>query len=60
MRVTFLKKLIILSAMVCRKCHGFKVFGDKCWFYWDGKKRCSQFRGFPEEEPRFEFVEDDL
>jgi len=45
--------------MVCKKCHGFKVFGNKCWFYWDGKKKCSQFRGFPEEEPRFESIDDD-
>jgi len=39
---------------VCDKCHTFKVFGKKCWFFWEEKKACSQFRRHPEEEPRFE------
>jgi len=28
-------------------------FGEKCWFYWEDKKTCTQFRKSPESEPSF-------
>ena len=42
---------------VCDKCHTHKVFGNKCWFYWEHKKKCSQFKNTAEDEPHF-FGED--
>ncbi|MBI4145996.1 hypothetical protein HY489_01515 [Candidatus Woesearchaeota archaeon] len=38
---------------VCENCHSFKVFGSKCWFFWEGKKTCSQFKRSSEDEPQF-------
>ncbi len=38
---------------VCDNCHAYKVFGNKCWFYWEHKKSCSQFKRTPEDEPHF-------
>ena len=26
----------------CEKCSLFKEFGNKCWFFWEHKKDCSQ------------------
>lgn len=42
---------------VCEECHSYKVFGEKCWFFWNSKKSCSQFRGQPMEEPRFRSID---
>ncbi len=42
---------------VCEECHSYKVFGEKCWFFWGSKKSCSQFRGQPLEEPKFRSVD---
>ncbi len=42
---------------VCKNCHAFKVFGEKCWFYWERKKSCSQFKQSPEDEPHFFAIE---
>ncbi|HLF54564.1 MAG TPA: hypothetical protein VI612_02495 [Candidatus Nanoarchaeia archaeon] len=38
---------------VCENCHSYKIFGKKCWFYWEDKKTCSQFKKAPEDEPQF-------
>ena len=38
---------------VCDNCHSFKVFGKKCWFYWEGKRTCTQFRKSDDSEPEF-------
>ena len=27
---------------LCKGCDQWQVFGGKCWFYWDGKKECTQ------------------
>lgn len=42
---------------ICKTCHSFKVFGEKCWFYWERKKACSQYRHTPEDEPHFFSIE---
>ena len=42
---------------VCKHCHAFKVFGEKCWFYWEGKKSCSQFKRSEADEPQFCSIE---
>lgn len=39
---------------VCENCHTFKVFGEKCHYHWNDKKKCSQFRKSAEDEPHFE------
>jgi hypothetical protein len=26
----------------CRECFHFKRFKEKCWFYWENKKECTQ------------------
>jgi len=26
----------------CRDCFHFKKFREKCWFYWENKKHCTQ------------------
>lgn len=28
--------------MVCKSCANYKIFKEKCWYYWEGKKECSQ------------------
>jgi len=38
---------------VCKNCHSYKVFGNKCWYFWEGKKSCSQHRSSQEQEPKF-------
>lgn len=44
--------------MVCKDCHSFKIFGNKCWFFWENKKTCSQHRKSPESEPDFKTIEE--
>ncbi len=45
---------------ICEKCHMFKVFGKKCWFFWEEKKTCSQFREAAEQEPHYASVDEPL
>ena len=40
------------SMSVCDDCHNFKTFGKKCYYYWEKKKICSQFKNAPEAEPQ--------
>ena len=35
------------------ECASWGRFKDKCWFYWDGKKECSQFRDDLLSEPKY-------
>ena len=42
---------------VCKECAAFKVFGEKCWFYWERKKACSQFKRTDADEPHFCSIE---
>jgi len=42
---------------VCKHCHAFQVFKDKCWYYWDGKSACSQFKQHAGSEPGFVSIE---
>jgi len=37
--------------MVCEHCHNYKVFGKKCWYYWEGKQSCSQYKKGAGNEP---------
>ena len=45
---------------VCRNCWNFKVFGKRCWYFWENKSKCSQYREFADEEPRFKVDEAEL
>ena len=27
---------------LCKECLNFKDFGEKCWYFWNEKKDCSQ------------------
>lgn len=38
---------------VCDSCFNYKAFGKKCWFYWECKSQCSQFKDAPEEDIKF-------
>jgi len=38
---------------VCEHCQNYKIFGNKCWFYWEHKRACSQFKKTMEDEPHF-------
>jgi len=44
-------------ATVCEHCHTFKLFGEKCWFWWQEKKTCSQFRRAQEDDPHVQSVD---
>jgi len=39
--------------MVCKNCQSFKVFGEKCWYYWQKKSACSQHAQTLGEEPKY-------
>ncbi len=30
-------------SLVCQNCYKYKIFKDKCWYYWELKKECSKF-----------------
>ncbi len=45
---------------VCRDCASWKLFGEKCWFFWEDKKECSQFRDDEMSEPRHRNTRIDL
>ena len=45
------------TEQVCDDCFSFKMFSEKCWFYWNGKKSCSQHRATQMEEPRFRTID---
>ncbi|MBD3312855.1 hypothetical protein GF345_00265 [Candidatus Woesearchaeota archaeon] len=38
---------------VCKECASWKIFGSKCWFYWDNKAECSQFKDDQMSEPKY-------
>jgi len=38
---------------LCENCHNFKLHGTKCYFYWEKKKACSQFKRSHEDEPQY-------
>jgi len=38
---------------LCDGCVNSKSFGKKCWFYWELKKQCSQFKKSPGAETEF-------
>ncbi|HLC47098.1 MAG TPA: hypothetical protein VJI75_05190 [Candidatus Nanoarchaeia archaeon] len=41
---------------VCTECVNWKDFKRQCWFYWESKKECSQFRNHIGEEPKIKSV----
>ncbi|MBI4148551.1 hypothetical protein HY490_04630 [Candidatus Woesearchaeota archaeon] len=44
-------------AQVCDNCHVFKTFGTKCFYYWERKRACSQFKTDAEDVPNYKSVE---
>lgn len=49
----------VLGMGLCDDCFNFKMFGKKCFFYWDEKRECSQFRDAGEDEPKHKSVYSD-
>ncbi len=47
-------------ASVCDSCESFKAFGKKCWFYWDEKQTCTQYRDTPEDAPHYRTIAPEL
>ena len=43
---------------VCEKCHTYKNVGEKCWYFWEEKKTCSQFKKTIDDEPKYESSEE--
>lgn len=43
---------------LCKGCVNWRVFGNRCWFYWEGKKECSQHRMDEEGNTKFKSVKD--
>ena len=43
---------------VCKTCVVFKRHKDKCWYYWDNKKACTQYRESDFSEPAFKEVDE--
>ncbi|PIN75984.1 hypothetical protein COV18_01005 [Candidatus Woesearchaeota archaeon CG10_big_fil_rev_8_21_14_0_10_37_12] len=39
--------------VVCTECHVYKTLKEKCWYYWEGKKKCSQFKQTAAAEPEY-------
>jgi len=35
--------MIPLKPMVCKNCALYEKFKEKCWFYWERKRKCTQF-----------------
>jgi len=38
---------------LCENCANYKQHKEKCWFYWENKKQCSQFKKDHNSEPEF-------
>ena len=49
-----------LTSKVCEGCASFKVFGRGCWFFWEAKKECSQFRSGDTSNPEFKSVKENF
>ncbi|MCX8147399.1 MAG: hypothetical protein N3D84_02940 [Candidatus Woesearchaeota archaeon] len=41
---------------LCKDCANWKNFREKCWFYWEEKKECSQFKEDILSEPRYKNI----
>jgi len=37
---------------VCKECAAWQQHQHKCWFYWEGKKECTQFKEDMLSEPK--------
>ncbi|MBU0536173.1 MAG: hypothetical protein KKE20_04360 [Nanoarchaeota archaeon] len=44
---------------VCKECASWNIFMDRCWFYWEGKKECSQFKDDHMSEPKYRNTKQD-
>lgn len=44
------------DAHLCRECASWKRHREKCWFYWEGKKECSQFKDDDFSEAKYRNV----
>ncbi|MBI4448756.1 hypothetical protein HY641_01880 [Candidatus Woesearchaeota archaeon] len=40
----------------CEHCVNFRRFGEKCWFFWQGKTSCTQFLRSDFAQPEYEEV----
>lgn len=40
---------------ICKNCIYWKKFKDKCFYYWEGKKRCTKYLS----EYEYEEIEDE-
>jgi len=47
-----------VKEQLCNDCESWKVFGEKCWFYWHRKKECSNHsHGFKSVKESLDQVE---
>lgn len=46
--------------MVCKNCALYKKFGNKCYFYWEGKRKCTQFVDKDTGVPQFKNLDEDF
>jgi hypothetical protein len=44
----------------CKECLHFRKFKEKCWFYWENKKECTQRIEEGEEQDFVSPIEDKL
>ncbi len=42
---------------LCEDCASWKMVGEKCWFYWENKKMCTNHRKSETAEPSYKEVE---
>jgi hypothetical protein len=41
---------------LCKECASWNRHKEKCWFFWEGKKECSQFKDDDFSEPKYKDV----
>ncbi|RLE44452.1 hypothetical protein DRJ16_02215 [Candidatus Woesearchaeota archaeon] len=49
-----------IMSELCKNCDNWKRFGKGCWFYWEGKRRCTQFVDSNTFKQRFADLDEDL
>ncbi|MBI2564578.1 hypothetical protein HYV79_01150 [Candidatus Woesearchaeota archaeon] len=45
---------------VCEGCQNYKLFKEKCWFYWENKRICTQYRESFGQEPEFKTAKENF
>lgn len=48
-----------MKAPICDGCYNWKLFKEKCWFFWEGKTECSKFRSDEDDEGHYKRIMED-